>query len=86
MSLLSFCYFLAQFLGDQGRLAESAEMYLRYVAESPDNFELVFNAANILRQIQKNEEAEKLFIKASHLKPDVSIKTRFCKNLKNWDA
>ena len=51
---------------------EAADMYQKYVSESPENFELVFNAANTLRQIQKNEEAEKLFIKASQLKPNVS--------------
>ena len=63
----------AQFLADTGRLMESADMYLKYVAENPDHFELVFNAANVLRQIQKNKEAEALFMKATQLKPEVGV-------------
>ena len=65
--------YAAQFLADTGRLTESADMYLKYVAENPDHFELVFNAANVLRQIQKNKEAEALFMKATQLKPEVGI-------------
>ena len=71
--IISFSLSAAQFLADTGRLTESADMYLKYVAENPDHFELVFNAANVLRQIQKNKEAEGLFMKATQLKPEVGI-------------
>jgi len=48
-------------------------MYESIVHKDVDNFELVFNAANILRQVNRNEDAEKLFYKASILKPQVSV-------------
>lgn len=40
---------VAQFLGETGRLKESSAMYRQAIQKSPNDFELVFNAANILR-------------------------------------
>ena len=63
--------FTGQFLGDVGRLHESVEMYRSILDKDDDNFEMVFNAANIFRQVQDNVMSEKLFEKASLLKPNV---------------
>ena len=38
-----------QFLGDLGRVDESAEMYANAVKYNPDDFELLFNTANAYR-------------------------------------
>jgi len=43
--------FTAQFLADTGRLQESADIYRAAINTAPDDFELIFNAANALRWV-----------------------------------
>ena len=69
--MLFFFFFLAQFLGETGRLQESSAIYTDIVQKDPNNFETIFNAANVLRQIPRNQEAERLFKRATELKPTV---------------
>lgn len=62
----------AQFLGEVGRLQEAAEMYESIIDKESENFELVFNTANILRQVNRNQDAEQLFYKATLIRPMVN--------------
>lgn len=41
--------FVGQFLGDTGRVVESAESYLKAAKLAPKDFEIIFNTANALR-------------------------------------
>lgn len=41
--------FTAHFLSETGRLNEAAQLYEQAIIKSPQDFELVFNAANTLR-------------------------------------
>ena len=61
-----------QFLGETGRSKESADNYVRAAMLSPDDFELVFNAANALRQAAQHSEAEEFYRKAARISPKVS--------------
>ena len=62
-----------QYLGEVGRYAEAADNYVKATQFTPEDFELIFNTANALRQANRNEEAETYYKKAAKLRPDVSI-------------
>lgn len=47
-------------------------MYRTMIDRDNENFEMVFNAANIFRQVQENDLAEKLFERVTALRPSVS--------------
>ena len=51
--------FIGQFLGDTGRVVESAESYLKAAKLAPMDFEIIFNTANALRF--KDYELKSLF-------------------------
>ncbi|ELU11461.1 hypothetical protein CAPTEDRAFT_171248 [Capitella teleta] len=62
-----------QFLADSGRYDEAAERYLEAVELSTkEDFELVFNTANVLRQAGRNQDAEKYYYHATRLKPKLA--------------
>ena len=63
--------FAGQFLGEIGRYVESADNYVRAAMLTPDDFELVFNAANALRQAGQHIEAEEFYRKAARISPKV---------------
>ena len=63
-----------QYLGEVGRYTEAADNYVRATQFTPEDFELIFNAANALRQANRNDEAEKFYKKAAKLRPNVSGK------------
>ena len=73
---LMSCFFLisspGQYLGEVGRYTEAADNYVRATQFTPEDFELIFNAANALRQANRNDEAEKFYKKAAKLRPNVS--------------
>jgi cytochrome c-type biogenesis protein CcmH/NrfG len=46
--------FLGQFLSEQERHEEAAEVYLTAVKLSPSDYEIIFNTANTLRQVILN--------------------------------
>ncbi|GFT12995.1 TPR_REGION domain-containing protein, partial [Nephila pilipes] len=48
---------------------EAAEVYLRAAELAPDEYEIVFNAANALRQAGRNEDAEHYYQIAVKLRP-----------------
>ena len=60
-----------QHLADGERLAQAAAIYRRAAELAPHEYEMVFNAANILRQAAKNDEAEHYYRIAVRLRPNV---------------
>ncbi|CAC5409907.1 TMTC [Mytilus coruscus] len=58
------------FLSETGRLNEAAQLYEQAIIKSPQDFELVFNAANTLRQVGNNERSEQLYKRATTIKPN----------------
>ena len=68
-----------QYLGEVGRYTEAADNYVRATQFTPEDFELIFNTANALRQANRNDEAEKFYKKAAKLRPNVSSIRHFHK-------
>ncbi len=64
--------FTGQYLGELGRHQEAAENYVKASQITPEDFELIFNTANALRQANRNEDAENHYKKAARLRPNVS--------------
>jgi cytochrome c-type biogenesis protein CcmH/NrfG len=54
MSFYTMSPFLGQFLSEQERHEEAAEVYLTAVKLSPNDYEIIFNTANTLRQVILN--------------------------------
>lgn len=61
-----------QFLSEWHRHDEAAELFLEAAELAPDEYEIVFNAANTLRQAGRNHEAEQYYHQAVKLRPQVT--------------
>ncbi|XP_031411357.1 protein O-mannosyl-transferase TMTC2-like [Meleagris gallopavo] len=59
-----------QFLLEESRLIEAAEMAKKAAELDNTEFDVVFNAAHMLRQASLNEEAEKYYELAAGLRPN----------------
>ncbi|TKS90826.1 Transmembrane and TPR repeat-containing protein 2 [Collichthys lucidus] len=59
-----------QFLLEQSRLGEAAEMAERAAELDSSEFDVVFSAAHMLRQASLNEAAERQYERAANLRPD----------------
>lgn len=59
-----------QFLLEQSRLGEAAEMAERAAELDSSEFDVVFSAAHMLRQASLNEAAERQYERAASLRPD----------------
>ncbi|XP_068951200.1 protein O-mannosyl-transferase TMTC2 isoform X4 [Petaurus breviceps papuanus] len=65
------CYMhYGQFLLEEARLMEAAEMAQKAAELDSDEFDVVFNAAHMLRQASLNEAAEKYYELAARLRPN----------------
>uniref|UniRef100_A0A2K6EJ60 dolichyl-phosphate-mannose--protein mannosyltransferase n=1 Tax=Propithecus coquereli TaxID=379532 RepID=A0A2K6EJ60_PROCO len=65
------CYMhYGQFLLEEGRLIEAAEMAKKAAELDSLEFDVVFNAAHMLRQASLNEAAEKYYDLAARLRPN----------------
>ncbi|KAM8910394.1 protein O-mannosyl-transferase TMTC2-like isoform 2-T2 [Spinachia spinachia] len=65
------CYMhYGQFLLEQSRLGEAAEMAERAAELDSSEFDVVFSAAHMLRQASLNEAAERRYERAASLRPD----------------
>ncbi|KAJ8007224.1 hypothetical protein DPEC_G00115310 [Dallia pectoralis] len=65
------CYMhYGQFLLEQSRLGEAAEMAVRAADLDSSEFDVVFSAAHMLRQASLNEAAERHYELAAKLRPD----------------
>ncbi|RMB99744.1 hypothetical protein DUI87_23746 [Hirundo rustica rustica] len=68
------CYMhYGQFLLEESRLIEAAEMAKKAAELDNAEFDVVFNAAHMLRQASLNEEAEKYYEMAAGLRPNVFL-------------
>jgi tetratricopeptide (TPR) repeat protein len=65
-----------QFLSELERHDEAAQHYLRAAELAPEDYEIVFNAANALRQSGQNAEAEMFYRHAVTLRPQVGEKNK----------
>lgn len=72
MSIILFCHKLGQYLSECERHAEAAEQYVRAASLAPTEYEIVFNAANTLRQAGRHSEAEQYYRSAVKIRPLVS--------------
>ncbi|MEQ2277514.1 hypothetical protein XENORESO_003819 [Xenotaenia resolanae] len=61
-----------QFLLEESRLLEAAEMAKTAARLDGGEFDVVFSAAHMLRQAKLNEAAEKYYGQAASLRPNVS--------------
>lgn len=59
-----------QFLLEESRLIEAAEMAKKAAELDSTEFDVVFNAAHMLRQASLNEAAEKYYDLAARLRPN----------------
>lgn len=59
-----------QFLLEEARLIEAAEMAKKAAELDSTEFDVVFNAAHMLRQASLNEAAEKYYDLAARLRPN----------------
>ncbi|XP_056654557.1 protein O-mannosyl-transferase TMTC2 isoform X3 [Monodelphis domestica] len=65
------CYMhYGQFLLEEARVMEAAEMAQKAAELDSDEFDVVFNAAHMLRQASLNEAAEKYYELAARLRPN----------------
>ncbi|KAF7225268.1 transcript variant X1, partial [Nothobranchius furzeri] len=65
------CYMhYGQFLLEESRLLEAAEMAKKAARLDSGEFDVVFSAAHMLRQANLNEAAEKYYGQAASLRPD----------------
>ncbi|KAL1775070.1 transmembrane and TPR repeat-containing protein 2 isoform X2, partial [Sigmodon hispidus] len=65
------CYMhYGQFLLEESRLTEAAEMAKKAAELDSTEFDVVFNAAHMLRQASLNEAAEKYYDLAARLRPN----------------
>ncbi len=71
-----------QYLGEIGRHTEAADNYVKAARLAPEDFELVFNTANALRQANRNDDAETFYKKAAKLRPNVS--DRCISRVRKW--
>lgn len=62
--------FAGQFLLEESRLTEAAEMAKKAAELDNTEFDVVFNAAHMLRQASLNEAAEKYYDLAARLRPN----------------
>lgn len=60
-----------QFLAELERHDDAADHYLKAAQLAPSEYEIVFNAANTLRQAGRNKEAEHYYRMAVQLRPQV---------------
>ena len=72
MSIILFCRKLGQYLSECERHAEAAEQYVRAASLAPTEYEIVFNAANTLRQAGRHSEAEQYYRSSVKIRPLVS--------------
>jgi len=63
-------YFAGQFLLEEARLIEAAEMAKKAAELDSTEFDVVFSAAHMLRQASLNEAAEKYYDLAARLRPN----------------
>ena len=62
---------LGQFLAIQGRHGEAAEAYVTAASLTPSDYDIIVGAANALRQVGDNLQAEVYYEKAVALRPQV---------------
>ena len=79
MRWIIFLYFFffcisGQFLSELERHEDAADLYVKAAELAPSEYEIVFNAANTLRQAGRNSEAEDYYRKAVSLRPQVRYK------------
>jgi tetratricopeptide (TPR) repeat protein len=77
--IIQFCTLFVcagQFLSELERHDEAAQHYLRAAELAPEDYEIVFNAANALRQSGQNAEAEMFYRHAVTLRPQVGEKNK----------
>lgn len=65
------CLIAGQYLSECERHAEAAEQYVRAASLAPSEYEIIFNAANTLRQAGRHLEAEKYYRTAVKIRPSV---------------
>ena len=65
-----------QFLLESSRYVEAAQEYIRAAELAPDDHDVIFSAANALREAGLNQQAEEYYRKAVHLRPLVSRSRR----------
>lgn len=62
-----------QFLAELERHDDAANHYLKAAQLAPSEYEIIFNAANTLRQAGRNHEAEHYYRLAVQLRPQVYL-------------
>ena len=67
-----YSFHVGQFLSNQGKYTQAADMFRTAIIHHPNDYELVFNLANALRQDKDGEQAEVYYRKAVEIQPDVS--------------
>ncbi|UYV67419.1 TMTC2 [Cordylochernes scorpioides] len=58
-----------QFLAEQARVGEAADLYVRAAQLAPDHYEVILMAASTLREAGRNLEAERYYHMAARLRP-----------------
>lgn len=86
--LMKLIYFdfsvaLGQFLSEYARHNEAAELFLEAAGLAPEEYEIVFNTANTLREAGRHDEAEQYYQQAARLRPQVILS--FCSYSILWD-
>lgn len=66
---INFDIYAGQYLSECERHAEAAEQYVRAASLAPSEYEIVFNAANTLRQAGRHSEAEQYYRSAVRIRP-----------------
>ncbi|XP_068208484.1 LOW QUALITY PROTEIN: protein O-mannosyl-transferase TMTC2-like [Palaemon carinicauda] len=62
-------FHICQFLSEVERHEDAADHYVRAAQLAPSEYEIIFNAANTLRQAGRNKQAEEYYRLAVHLRP-----------------
>lgn len=64
-----------QFLSEVERHEDAADHYVKAAQLAPSEYEIIFNAANTLRQAGRNKQAEEYYRLAVNLRPQVGVAT-----------
>lgn len=64
-----------QFLSEVERHEDAADHYVKAAQLAPSEYEIIFNAANTLRQAGRNKQAEEYYRLAVNLRPQVGVTT-----------
>lgn len=67
-----------QFLSEVERHEAAADHYVKAAQLAPSEYEIIFNAANTLRQAGRNKQAEDYYRQAVLLRPQVGSLVSFC--------